>query len=84
MIGLVVLVPSLTWLFRLTLRGSWTRGRTVIRTLVLFAVGAAVLFIFDSTITITAGILLLVAAMVSGIFATATPGVHAGEREDAG
>ena len=56
----------------------------MIRTLVLFGVGAAVLFIFDSTITVTTGILLLVASMVSGIFATATPEFLAGERDDAG
>jgi hypothetical protein len=56
----------------------------MIRTVALFVVGAAVLFFFDSTITITAGILILVASMVSGIFATATPEFLAGEREDAG
>jgi hypothetical protein len=55
----------------------------VIRTLVLFLVGAPVLFFFDSTVTITAGILLLFAAIVSGVFATATPEFLARDREDA-
>jgi hypothetical protein len=54
----------------------------VIRTLVLFLVGAPVLFFFDSTVTITAGILILFAAIVSGVFATATPEFLKGERED--
>jgi hypothetical protein len=56
----------------------------MIRTLVLFAVGAAVLFFFDHTVTLTAGILILLASIVSGIFATATPEFLAGEREDGG
>ena len=56
----------------------------MIRTLVLFGVGASVLFFFDSTITITAGILILFASIVSGVFATATPEFLKGEREDAG
>jgi hypothetical protein len=54
----------------------------MIRTLVLFVVGAVVLFFFDSTVTLTAGILILFAAIVSGIFATATPEFLAGEPED--
>lgn len=56
----------------------------MIRTLVLFVVGATVLLIFDSTVTITAGILILFAAIVSGVFATATPEFMTGEREDSG
>jgi hypothetical protein len=56
----------------------------VIRTLVLFVVGASVLFFFDSTVTVTAGILILFASIVSGVFATATPEFMKGEREDAG
>ena len=56
----------------------------MIRTLVLFLVGAPVLFFFDSTVTITAGILILFAAIVSGVFATATPEFMTGEREDPG
>lgn len=56
----------------------------MIRTLVLFVVGAVVLFFFDSTVTLTAGILILFAAIVSGIFATATPEFLAGEPEDPG
>lgn len=54
------------------------------RTLVLFLVGAPLLFFFDSTITITAGLLILFAAIVSGVFATATPEFLKGDREDAG
>jgi hypothetical protein len=56
----------------------------VIRTLVLFVVGATVLFFFDSTVTITAGILILFASIVSGVFATATPEFMRGDREEAG
>ena len=56
----------------------------MIRTLVLFVVGASVLFFFDSTITITAGILILFAAIVSGVFATATPEFLTGDRGDQG
>jgi hypothetical protein len=56
----------------------------VIRTLVLFVVGASVLFFFDSTITITAGILILFATIVSGVFATATPEFLTRDRGDAG
>jgi hypothetical protein len=55
----------------------------VIRTLVLFVVGASVLFFFDSTITITAGILILFASIVSGVYATATPEFMKGDRGDA-
>jgi hypothetical protein len=54
----------------------------VIRTLVLFGVGAAVLFAFDYTVTLTAGILILLASIVSGVFATATPTFLAAEDED--
>jgi hypothetical protein len=43
------------------------------RTLVLFALGTALLLPFDSTIALTVGILLLLAAIVSGVFAVATP-----------
>jgi TM2 domain-containing membrane protein YozV len=56
----------------------------VIRTLVLFAIGAPLLFFFDSTVTITAGILILFATIVSGVFATATPEFLKGDRGDAG
>jgi hypothetical protein len=54
----------------------------VIRTLILFAVGATVLFFFDVTITLTLGILILFAAIVSGIFATATPEFLTRDSED--
>jgi hypothetical protein len=56
----------------------------MIRTLVLFGVGAAVLFVFDYTVTLTAGILILLASIVSGVFATATPAFLAGDDEDGG
>jgi hypothetical protein len=56
----------------------------VIRTLILFVVGATVLFFFDVTITLTLGILILFAAIVSGVFATATPEFLARDREDVG
>jgi hypothetical protein len=56
----------------------------MIRTLVLFGVGAAVLFAFDYTVTITAGILILIASIVSGVFATATPEFLAGDKGEGG
>lgn len=49
------------------------------RTLLLFAVGAAVLFFFETPVTLTAGILILIASMVSGVFTTATPAFLAGD-----
>lgn len=54
----------------------------MIRTLVLFAVGAVVLFFFETPVTLTAGVLILVASIVSGIFATATPAFLAGDEGD--
>jgi hypothetical protein len=56
----------------------------MIRTLALFTVGAVVLFFFDTTVTLTAGILFLLASIVSGIFATATPAFLAGEDAENG
>jgi hypothetical protein len=54
------------------------------RTLILFTVGAVVLFFFDSTVTLTAGILILLASIVSGVFATATPELLGEEEGEAG
>jgi hypothetical protein len=56
----------------------------LIRTLVLFAVGASVLFLFETTVTLTAGILILLASIVSGVFATATPEFLAGDDREPG
>jgi hypothetical protein len=54
------------------------------RTLALFAVGAAVLFFFETTVTLAAGIIILVASIVSGVFATATPAFLAGDEGENG
>ena len=43
------------------------------RTLVLFGVGSCTLFFFDHTLTIITGVALLLAAIVSGLFALLTP-----------
>ena len=43
------------------------------RTLVLFAAGVGLLFPFDYTVTIIAGVALCLAAIVSGLFALLTP-----------
>jgi hypothetical protein len=43
------------------------------RTLALFVVGALTLFLFEATFTLAAGVLLLVASIVSGVFAVADP-----------
>lgn len=43
------------------------------RTLILFAVGSVVLFFFESTFTLAAGVLLLLASIVSGVFTVANP-----------
>jgi hypothetical protein len=42
-------------------------------TVILFVVGGLTLFIFDSTVTLAAGVVLLLAAIVSGVFAVASP-----------
>jgi hypothetical protein len=54
------------------------------RTLILFVLGAALLLPFDSTIPLTAGILLLVASIVSGVFAVATPAFLSGDEPPSG
>ncbi len=43
------------------------------RTLILFGLGSALLFPFDSTITLLLGVLLLAASVISGVFAVASP-----------
>lgn len=43
------------------------------RTLLLFGAGAALLFPFEYTLTLVGGVLLLLAAIVSGVFAVANP-----------
>jgi hypothetical protein len=53
------------------------------RTLILFTLGIAFMFPFDHTITLALGTFLFIAAVVSGVFAIATPEALAGEpRED--
>ena len=43
------------------------------RTLILFGLGAAILLPFETTLTLSAGVFLLLAAVVSGVFALADP-----------
>ena len=43
------------------------------RTLILFGLGTAIILPFEYTITLAAGVLLLVASVVSGVFAVANP-----------
>jgi hypothetical protein len=45
----------------------------VTRTLILFGAGTALLLPFEYTLTIVAGVALLLAAIVSGLFALLTP-----------
>lgn len=49
----------------------------------VFVLGAAVMFIFDSTLTLLAGVILQTAAIVLGVFAIATPEFLSGDDEDA-
>ena len=51
------------------------------RTLILFGLGSALLFPFDTTITITVGIVLLLASIVSGVFAVANPSFLEGDEQ---
>ncbi len=51
------------------------------RTLILFGLGSALLFPFDATITIILGVLLLLASIVSGVFAVANPSFLEGDEE---
>jgi hypothetical protein len=48
--------------------------------MLLFGSGAALLFPFEYTLTLVGGVLLLLAAIVSGVFAVASPEFL--ERED--
>jgi hypothetical protein len=48
-------------------------SRLEIATIACFALGAGLLFPFDSTLTILAGVLLLAAGVVCGVFALASP-----------
>jgi hypothetical protein len=48
-------------------------SRLEIATVVCFVLGAGLLFPFDHTITIIAGVLLLLAFVVCGVFALASP-----------
>ena len=50
--------------------------------LACFALGAGLLFPFEATLTILFGVLLLVAAIVLGVFALASPERLAAEPED--
>jgi hypothetical protein len=47
--------------------------RIELATIVLFVLGAGLLFPFDKTYTIVPGVLLLVAFVVCGVFALANP-----------
>ncbi len=48
-------------------------SRLEIATVACFVLGAGLLFPFDNTITITAGVVLLLAFVVCGVFALASP-----------
>lgn len=52
------------------------------RTLILFGLGVGFMFPFDYTITLFLGTVFLVSAVVSGVFAIATPEALAGEPRD--
>lgn len=51
------------------------------RTIFLFVLGSALLFPFESTVPVTLGVLLLLATIVSGVFAVANPEFLAEEGE---
>ncbi len=51
------------------------------RTIVLFVLGSALLFPFESTLPVLLGVLLLLASVVSGVFAVASPEFLAEEGE---
>jgi hypothetical protein len=48
-------------------------SRLELATIACFALGAALLFPFDHTLTILAGVLLLVGGVVCGVFVLASP-----------
>jgi hypothetical protein len=52
------------------------------RTLILFTLGVLLMFPFDKTITLALGVAFFVAAVVSGVFAIASPEALAGEPRD--
>lgn len=56
--------------------------RLEIAAIACFALGAGLLFPFDNTFTILFGVLLLVAFVVCGVFALATPEALAAEPDD--
>jgi hypothetical protein len=56
--------------------------RLELATAACFVLGAGLLFPFDSTLTIAAGVLLLLAFVVCGVFALATPERLAGDERD--
>jgi hypothetical protein len=57
-------------------------SRLEIATAACFVLGAGLLFPFETTITILLGVLLLVAAVVCGVFVLASPEALAREPED--
>jgi hypothetical protein len=48
-------------------------SRLAVATVACFVLGAGLLFPFESTVTITAGVLFLLAYVVCGVFALASP-----------
>jgi Ca2+/Na+ antiporter len=54
-------------------------SRLAVATAACFVLGAGLLFPFDSTVTITAGVLFLLAFVVCGVFLLASPERLAGE-----
>jgi hypothetical protein len=52
------------------------------RTLILFGLGAAILFPFDTPVTLTVGVVLLFASIVSGVFAVASPSFLSGDEPE--
>jgi hypothetical protein len=57
-------------------------SRLEIATLTCFGLGAALLFPFEETLTILAGVLLLAAGVVCGVFVLASPEALAREPDD--
>ena len=57
-------------------------SRLEIAAVACFVVGAGLLFPFENTVTILLGVLLLVAFVVCGVFALASPEALAGDPDD--
>jgi hypothetical protein len=57
-------------------------SRLEIATIACFALGAGLLFPFEETLTILAGVLLLAAGVVCGVFVLASPEALAREPDD--